>query len=127
MEPNSKVDELAHRVIGAGIEVHRHLGPGFLESVYEEALAIEMDLRGIPYDRQQPVALSYKGRPVGDQRLDFVVDQSLIVELKAVEKIAPIHSAISISYLRATNLQLCLIMNFNVPILKEGIKRVVLT
>lgn len=127
MQLNESINELSHRVIGAGIEVHRILGPGFLEAIYEKALAIEFDLQGIPYERQKPVGLTYKGQPVGDHKLDFVVDRRLIVELKAIQSIAPIHSAISISYLRATGLQLCLIMNFNVEVLKDGIKRVVLT
>ena len=127
LEPDASVDRLAHQVIGAAIEVHRQLGPGFLESVYETALAIEFDLQGVPFERQKPIELFYKGHSIGDQRLDFVVDHSLIVELKAIEKFAPIHSAITISYLRATGLQLCLLINFNVPVLKNGIKRVVLT
>ena len=124
-EPERIVDELAHEVIGCAIEVHRHLGPGFLESVYEEALAIEFRMRGIPYERQKVIAVSYKDSPVGEGRLDFLVGGRLVVELKAVEALAPIHRAQVISYLRATCLQLGLLFNFNVPLLKDGFQRIV--
>jgi GxxExxY protein len=126
-EPDQRVDELARQVIGAAIEVHRILGPGFLESVYEEALAIEFDLRDIPFERQKPVAVVYKTKVAGDSRLDYLVGKELIVELKAVETIHPIHSATVISYLKTTHLELGLIINFNVPQLRDGIKRIVLT
>jgi GxxExxY protein len=126
-EPSKRVDELAHQVIGAAIEVHRILGPGFLESVYEEALAIEFDLRGIPYERQKPIVLEFKGRNVGDSRLDFLVAQELVVELKAVESVHPIYPAKVIHYLKMSNLQLGLIINFHVILLRDGIKRIALT
>lgn len=126
-EPSEAVDRLATSVIGAAIEVHRHLGPGYLESVYEEALGIELTLREISFDRQKPVAVLYKGHSVGEGRLDLLVENLLIVELKAVEALAEIHKAQVISYLKATDLQLGLLINFNVPVLKQGIKRVVLT
>src|SRR5438094_7415673 len=92
-EPNEEVEELAHAVIGAAIEVHRLLGPGFLESVYEEALCVELKLRGISFSNQARIALTYKGHPVGEGFLDFLVGEALVVELKAVEALAPIHSA----------------------------------
>jgi GxxExxY protein len=126
-EPGQRVDELAHRVIGAAIEVHQILGPGFLESVCEEALAIEFDLRDIPYQRQKPVTVEYKTKIAGDSRLDYLVGEELIVELKAVESVHPIHTATVISYLKTTSLELGLIINFNVPQLRGGIKRIVLT
>ncbi len=126
-EPSSRVDDLAHKVIGAAIEVHRILGPGFLESVYEEALAIEFDLRGIPYERQKPMVLQFKGIAVGDSRLDFLVGGELVLELKAVESIHPIYPAKVIHYLKMSNLRLGLIINFHVVLLKDGIKRIVLT
>lgn len=126
-EPDSKLDELARAVIGAAIEVHRTLGPGFLESVYEEALAVELDLRGIEFRRQVPVAVNYKGRAVGEARLDFLVEDGLIVELKAVDELAPIHQAQVISYLKASGRRLALLINFNVPVLRGGIKRIVLS
>lgn len=126
-EPGPEVDRLARDVIGAAIEVHRHLGPGFLEAVYEQAMEVEFRLRGIPYVRQAPVAVDYKGYPVGEARLDFVVGGVLIVELKAVELLGRIHEAQVISYLRATGCPLGLLINFNIPLLKAGIKRIILS
>ena len=126
-EPDPLLDRLTHQVIGAAIEVHRQLGPGFLESVYEEAMCIELTLRGIAFTRQPEVAIDYKGRPVGQGRLDLLVAECLVVELKAVETLAPIHSAQMISYLRITKRQLGLLINFNVAMLRDGIKRVVLS
>jgi GxxExxY protein len=126
-EPEKRLDDLAHAVIGAAIEVHSHLGPGYLESVYEEALEVELALRGIPFQRQREINVLYKGRQVGLARLDFLIDECLILELKAVESLAPIHRAQVISYLKATGLHLGLLMNFNVPVLKDAIKRLVLS
>ena len=127
VEPDSRVDGLARSVIGAAIEVHRILGPGYLESVYEEALALEFSLRQIPFSRQKSVSVVYKGHSVGESRLDFLVGGCLIVELKAVDALAPIHQAQVISYLKATGLLLGLLINFNVPILKDGIRRVIVS
>ncbi len=126
-EPDAYTDHLAHTVIGAAIEVHRTLGPGFLESVYEQALSVELGLRDIPFERQYKIEVDYKGVSIGEQRLDLLVDKCLIIELKAVEELEPVHQAQLISYLKATNLKLGLLINFNVPILKRGIKRVVLS
>ena len=126
-EPGGDLDALAHRVIGAAIEVHRLLGPGFLEAVYEEALCVELMLRGVRFARQVPIGVGYKGHTVGEARLDLVVDERLVVELKAVENIAPIHVAQILSYLKATRAQLGLLITFNVTLLRRGIKRVVLT
>ena len=122
-----QVEQLAYRVIGAAIEVHRLLGPGFLESVYQESLEVEFRMRGIPCQPKKPVAITYKGHQVGEGQLDFMVGDILIVELKAVEKLAPIHEAQVISYLKMTKNTLGFLINFNVPILKEGIKRLVLS
>src|SRR5512134_2947555 len=97
-EPGAKLDQLAHAVIGAAIEVHRLLGPGYVEAVYEEALCVELRLRGIPFMRQVTVPVDYKGHPVGEGRLDLLVGDLLVVELKAVEALAPVHSAQVISY-----------------------------
>ncbi|HEX9899530.1 MAG TPA: GxxExxY protein [Candidatus Methylomirabilis sp.] len=127
VEPNKEVDRLARAVIGAAIEVHRHLGPGFLEGVYEEALVVELALRDIPFERQKPVPVSYKGHSVGEGRIDLLVATELLVELKAVEVLAPIHKAQVISYLKATGLHLGPLINFNVPILRAGVQRVVLS
>ena len=126
-EPSVELDRLAHRVIGAAIEVHRLLGPGFLEAVYEEALCIELALRGLPFARQIPIGVEYKGQKVGEARLDLLVDTSLVVELKAVECIAPIHVAQTLSYLKATRLRLGLLITFNATTLQRGIKRVIHT
>ena len=126
-EPREELDRLAYGVIGAAIEVHRVLGPGFLEAVYEQALVLELQYRGILFRRQVSVAINYKGQLVGEGKLDLLVDDALIVELKAVEKLAPIHSAQVISYLKMTGHPLGLLINFNVPILKEGIKRIILS
>ncbi len=125
-EPDEGLDELAGLVIGCAIEVHRHLGPGFLESVYEEALAMEFRLRGLPYERQKPIEVAYKGQPIGEGRLDFLVAGRLVVELKAIDALAPIHQAQVISYLKATRLRLGLLINFNVPLLKDGLRRILL-
>ncbi len=127
IEPGQALDELAHRVIGAAIEVHRHLGPGFLEGVYEEALAWEFQLRGIDSERQKLITVAYKETLIGEGRLDFLVGGRLIVELKAVDKFAAIHQAQVLSYLKTTRLQLGLLINFNVPMLKDGLQRVIRT
>ena len=127
IEPEEKIDRLAHAVIGAAIEVHRNLGPGYLESVYQEALAIEFQLQGIPFEPQKPIVVRYQNHPVGEGRLDFLVGGELVVELKAVDELAPIHKAQVISYLKSTNLRLGLLINFNVTMLKNGIQRVILS
>ena len=126
-EPGEELDKLAYEVIGAAMEVHRALGPGYLESVYEEALCVEFRERGISFERQFEIAIDYKGHAVGKGRLDLLVENKLVVELKTIEHFAPIHKAQAISYLKATGLELALLINFNVPLVKEGVKRVVLT
>jgi GxxExxY protein len=126
-EPSERLDDLARRVIGAAIEVHRHLGPGFLESVYEEALGIELELRSIPFVPQQSIELRYKGRPVGQGRVDLLVGGDLVVEVKAVSGILPVHRAQVISYLRSLDTPLGLLINFKEAILRDGIRRVVWT
>ena len=126
-EPDSETDALAHAVIGASIEVHRQLGPGFLEQIYEEALCVELRLRDVPFQRQKLVKAEYKGVYVGEGRLDLLVGKRLVVELKTVKSFAPIHRATVISYLKLTGHQLRLLINFNVPVLKDGVQRVILT
>jgi GxxExxY protein len=126
-EPSAEVDRLAHEVIGAAIEVHRVLGPGLPEAAYEEALGVELTLRGIPFARQAPIDLLYKGHPVGKGRIDLLVGGALIVELKAVEAISDVHKAQVISYLKMTGHSLGLLVNFNVPVLRDGIKRIVVS
>ncbi|HET9989129.1 MAG TPA: GxxExxY protein [Kofleriaceae bacterium] len=127
-EPDPAVDAIAYKVIGAAIEVHTHLGPGFLENAYEEALAIELEARAIRYVRQYPVTVRYKDVAVGEYRLDFMVDDLLVVELKAVAEISNVHRAQLRAYLAATRCELGLVLNFNVARLRDnGIKRVVWT
>jgi GxxExxY protein len=118
-------DDLAGKIIAAAIEVHRHLGPGLLESAYERCLAIELRQRGIPFERQKDLPLSYKGESVhAAYRLDLVIDNELILELKTVEKFEPIHTAQALTYLRLTGIKTALLINFNTPLLKDGIKRI---
>lgn len=100
------------RVIGAAIDVHRELGPGFLESVYEEALSLELDRRQIPYERQRLVRITYRGSVVGVHRIDLVTEQTVVVELKAVKTIDDAHLAVTLAYLKATKLPIGLIINF---------------
>jgi GxxExxY protein len=118
-------EEIAHQIIGAAIEVHRLLGPGFLESVYEKALAYELQLRGLKVERQKDILVPYKDIQIEGQRLDLLVGERVIVELKTVEALAPIHQAQLLSYLKATKLRLGLLINFNVQVLKDGVKRLV--
>jgi GxxExxY protein len=124
-EPSKELDLFAHEVIGAAIEVHRLIGPGYLESVYEEALSVELNLRNIPFTRQVIISVNYKDHAVGEGRLDFLVGGKLVVELKAVDTLAPIHTAQVLSYLKATGKRLGLLINFNTSILKNGLKRVI--
>src|SRR5690349_19105939 len=121
-EPNPELNFITNEIIGAAIEVHRHLGPGHLEVHYENALAIEFARRGIPFKRQLPIQLLYKGELVGEGRLDFLVRELVILELKAVDAMPLAHTKTTISYLRMTKLRLGIIINFNCNLLKDGIK-----
>lgn len=122
-----ELNELSHAIIGAAIDVHRSLGPGFLESVYEEALCMELHERGLQFRRQDAVTVRYKGRDVGTGRVDLVVNETVIIELKAVDALAPIHTAQLLSYLRVTGYPLGLLINFNVATLKDGVRRIALS
>ena len=126
-EPTQHLDRLARTVIDSALEVHKVLGPGFAESVYEEALAVELKDRTIPFERQIPLTVKYKGFSVGEGRVDLLVDGALVVELKAVEFLAPIHVAQVISYLRALRRPLGLLITFNVHLLRNGVRRVILS
>ena len=126
-EPDRELDRLASAVVDAAIEVHRHLGPGFLESVYERALCVELALRGVPFQRQVPIAVEYKTHPVGDSRIDLLIAERLVIELKAVEALQPIHGVQVRSYLKASGRALGILINFNVPVLLRGVRRVILT
>ena len=118
-------DPFTQSIIGVLIEVHRELGPGLLESIYENAICHEFDLRGIAYRRQVPVNVSYKGKVIGEQRVDLVVEGRLIIELKCCEAFSAVHRAQVICYLRVTGLNLALLVNFTVAVLKDGIKRII--
>ena len=126
-EPSIYLEKIVHQTIGAAIEVHRNLGPGYLESIYEEAFAIELATRNIQYIRQPEITVRYKKREIGKGRLDLLIENKLIVELKTVDNLLPIHKAQVISYLKAMKIQLGLLINFNCPILKHGIKRIIYT
>ena len=120
-------NELSGQVIGAAIEIHRALGPGLLESAYQRCLALELRLRGIAFVEQTSVPVIYKGIPVDcGYRLDFVVDGRLILEIKAVETILPIHRAQVLTYLKLTRLRRALLINFNVVQLVSGVQSLVL-
>ncbi len=121
-----KANELSHQVIGAAIEVHRHLGPGLLENAYQVCLCHELTLRKIPLRPQLELPLHYKGIALDcAYRMDIVVDDLLLLELKAVERMEAVFEAQIITYLKLSGLWLGLLMNFNVPVLRDGIKRVV--
>lgn len=127
LQPTGEIEAIAADLLDAAIEVHRCLGPGFLETIDEEALCIELALRGVAFTRQAPIQVAYKGRIVGDARIDLLVGDRLIVELKAIEQIAPIHLAQALSYLKTTKLPLALLVNFNAPVLLRGVRPVVLS
>jgi GxxExxY protein len=120
------INDLTGQVIGAAIEVHKVLGPGLLESTYETCLCIELDKRNIPYERQKEIDIDYKGTLVESGfRSDLIVDKSLIVELKARDSLLPIDEAQLLTYLKLCKLKVGLLINFNVMVLKDGIKRLV--
>jgi GxxExxY protein len=119
-------DQLARRIIGAAIEVHKILGPGFLESIYNKAMDYELRASGLSVEREKEILVPYKDIQIPGQRLDLVIGGRVIVELKAVESLAPIHEAQLISYMKATRLRLGLLINFRVPLLKDGVRRFVL-
>ena len=125
-EVDEHLNDLSYQIIGGAMEVHKTLGPGLLESVYEDALCVELEERKIPYERQKEVGIWYKGRSIGNMRVDLPVADSVIIELKSIDKLAPVHTAQVITYLKITEKRLGLLINFNVPILKQGIKRIVL-
>ena len=122
---SAELNDASHKIIGAAIEVHRHLGPGLLENIYEQALVHELQLRGMVVQRQVPVSITYKGLTIGGQRLDLLVDPGIVVEIKAIEAVKEVHAAQLMSYLKSTGLRLGLLINFNNLVLKTGIKRIV--
>jgi len=120
-------NELTHEIIGAAIEVHRTLGPGLLESTYEECTARELTLRGLSFERQKPLPIVYKDVKLEcGYRVDLLVEGRVVVELKSAGALAPVHEAIVLTYLRLSGVRIGLLINFNVAVLKDGIKRFIL-
>lgn len=116
---------LTEEIIGAAIEVHRYWGPGLYEEIYERSLCKELELRGIRHKRQIKLPLNYKGELIGDDlRLDVIIENRVIVEIKHVSEIAPVHMAQLMTYLRLTKRRVGLLINFNVTLLKDGVKRI---
>lgn len=126
-EPDEEMNLLTSRVIAVAIEVHRSLGPGYIESVYEKALRMEFEMQGIPFHNQYPIEVIYKGSMVGEGRLDFLIDKKLILEIKSVSALAPVHFTQLKSYLKALGLDLGLLINFNEVRVVDGIRRVIST
>jgi GxxExxY protein len=121
-------DTLTQSIIAAAIDVHRLLGPGLLESSYQHCLAHELTLRSIPFERERPLPVHYKGHSLDcAYRLDFLVASAIVLEIKSVDSLAPIHTAQLLTYLRLGGWPLGLLMNFNVPLLKQGLRRIVLS
>jgi len=118
--------ELTKRIIGCAVEVHRRLGPGLLENVYESALCIELRTQGLTYTRQVGIPLYYRGELISEHRPDLIVEGQVIVEVKSVERLAPIYWAQVLTYLRVTHLRVGLLLNFNSPTLRAGMRRIVL-
>ena len=120
-------DEITHQIIGAAIEVHRLLGPGLLESAYEECLSRELTLRNLKLERQKQITVVYKDVKLEcGYRMDLLVGSRIVVELKSIEALAPIHEAVILTYIRLSGCRLGLLINFNVTVLKEGIRRYII-
>ena len=122
----AQTEQLISRVIGCAIEVHKAIGPGFAESIYKRALCIEFDASGVPYDCERVVRLLHRGQPLGTFRLDVLVGNEVVVEVKSVERLLEVHRVQIRQYMRVSNIRAGLLMNFNVPVLPDGLKRFVL-
>jgi GxxExxY protein len=125
-DETGKLNSITEQIIGCAIEVHKNIGPGLLESIYEKALCYELDRRPLRYRSQATIPIMYKGHSLGEQRIDLIVEDAVIVELKAVDQMMPVYEAQLLSYLRLTNAKLGLLINFNVEVLKRGVKRIIL-
>ena len=125
-EELDRINQLTEKIIGCAIEVHRQLGPGLLEHTYEAAMCIEMDSHALAYERQVVFPLSYKGTPLGEHRVDLIVDNSVLVELKSVSNYDSIFMAQVLTYLRCTGLRVGLLINFNGRVLRTGVRRFIL-
>jgi len=117
---------ITERIIGCAIEVHRTLGPGLLEHTYEEAMCLEMDKRRVKFVRQAPYPVTYKGDQIGQHRIDLIVENAVVVELKSVERLDPVFMAQVLTYLRCTGKRIGLLINFNGRLLRTGIRRFIL-
>ncbi len=120
------VNEVTEKIIGCAIEVHRHLGAGLLESVYEAALTVELADAGLVVERQKTLPVVYKGQRIGEFRIDLLVDDRVVVELKSVERIDPVFDAQVLGYMRLGGYRTALLINFNTRLLKQGVKRFVI-
>ncbi|MEO7132814.1 MAG: GxxExxY protein [Vicinamibacterales bacterium] len=123
---SNETEVVIERVIGCGIEVHKALGPGLLESIYGDAMTIEMQFQGLTFERERAVPLLYRGVALRPHYVDLIVERSVVVELKAIERLRPVHGAQVLSYLQATGIRAGLLMNFNSDYLKNGLRRFVL-
>ena len=119
-------DPLTQKIIGCAIEVHRQLGPGLLEHIYEEGMVVEFEIQGVRYKRQVKLPVVYKDKLIGEYRLDLLVEDSVVVEIKSVERHDPVFEAQLLTYMRLTNAHVGLLINFNSKLLKDGVKRYVL-
>jgi GxxExxY protein len=120
------LEQLTHDTIGCCISLHRALGPGLIEGIYSKAICRELKVANIPYERQKRVSVSYRGEFLCDQWLDFVIDGRLVLEIKSVEHLAPVHNAQLLNYMRLAGVRVGLLINFNVLVLRDGIKRKIL-
>jgi GxxExxY protein len=123
---DDEVECVVRRVIGSCLAVHRALGPGLLEAIYVRAVCIELAACGLPFEREKEIPVSYREQLIYVQRLDIVAANRVLIEVKSVERLQPVHQAQVVSYLRASGLRVGLLVNFNVPILKQGLKRIIL-
>jgi GxxExxY protein len=121
----AETEHVGKAIIGAAIEVHRELGPGFLERIYHDALCIELHARDLPFERERAVVVHYRGVAIPGQRIDLIVSSCVLVELKAAARVDQVHEARMISYLRTVPLRLGLLLNFNCRTMTEGVKRIV--
>ena len=126
MDDISTLNTITEKIIGCAIEVHKNLGPGLLESIYETALCYELKENDIKFENQFRVPVIYKGQNLGEYRIDLLIEHEIVVEIKAVNRIEPVFEAQIITYLKITGKKLGLLINFNVPVLKNGIKRIIL-
>ena len=120
-----EADLVMSQTIGCAIAVHRALGPGFIESIYRKAMCIELESRNLAYEKERSIRVTYRGVEIPGQRVDFIVENCLVVEIKCVERVLPVHRAQLLSYLRLSGHKLGLLLNFNVPHMRQGIHRVI--